>query len=257
MPIRLTFIMKTKMLGALAVALAFPLHADTLADVRTAVTALHGAQPIRAIAELHRTEKEEGRFSNDAFTGAATVDVGLDGEGVHITFAPAVVELFLREQREHTANPKKVDATSRTAGHVSPLWVLEHLNASDTFLGLLRYAKLQSETRVVWQNHPARLLVFHLDEPVPDGMKGIASLDIKEHRLKVWLGDDNLPLAAERVQEGTARVLLFHGSVRTVDSWSFTRVADHLVVARHDSSHSGDILGQKSVGQTSDVVIVK
>lgn len=249
--------MKTTGFAALAVAVALPLHADTLADVRAAVTALHGAQPIHATAELHRTEKEEGRFSNDVFTGAATVDVGLDSEGVHITFAPAVVEQFLREQREHTGNPKKVDATSRTAGHVSPLWVLEHLNAADTFLGLLRYAKLRSESRVAWQNRPARLLTFRIDEPEPEGMRGIANLDIKEHTLKVWLGDDNVPLAAERVQEGTARVLLFHGSVKTVDSWSFARVADHLVVTRHDSSHNGDILGQKSVGQTSDVVTVK
>ncbi len=250
-------IMKTIVFGALVVVLSNPLHADTVADVRTAVGGLHGAQPIHATAELHRTEKEEGRFTNDAFTGAATVDVGLDADGVHITFAPAVVGQFLREQREHTANPKKVDATSRTAGHVNPLWVLEHLNAADTFLGLLRYAKLRSETRIAWQNRQARLLVFRIDEPEPEGMRGIANLDMKEHSLKVWLGDDNVPLAAERVQEGTARVLLFHGSVRTVDSWSFARVADHLVVARHDSSHKGDILGQKSVGQSSDVVTVK
>src|SRR5258708_6212002 len=161
--VRLTVMMKTSVFAVFAVALSIPLYADTLADVRTAVLALHGAQPIRATAELRRTEKEEGRFANDAFTGAAAVDLPLYSEGVHITFAPPVVEQFLRERREHTANPKKVDATSRTAGNVSPLWVLEHLNAADTFLGLLRYAKLRSETRVAWQSRPARLLTFRID----------------------------------------------------------------------------------------------
>ncbi len=183
--------------------------------------------------------------------------MGLDGEGVHITFAPAVVEQFVREQREHTANPKKIDATSRTAGHVDPLWVLEHLNAADMFLGLLRYARLQSEVHVTWQSHPARLLAFRIDEPEPPGMKGIGSVDIKENRLRVWIGDDNLPLAAERVQDGTVRVFLFHGTMKSLESWSFARVADHLVVTRHDSSHNADILGQKSVGQSSDVVTIR
>jgi len=249
--------MKTILLATLAVVLALPSHADTLADVRTAVAALRGAQPIRAVAELHRTDKDEGRFSNDNFTGAASVDVGLDGEGVHISFAPAVVEQFVREQRERTANPKKVDATSRTAGHVGPLWVLEHLNAADTFLGMLRYAKLQRESRVSYQNRAARLLVFAIDEPVPEGMRGIGSVDVKLHQLRVWVGDDNLPFAAERTQDGTARVFLFHGTIKTQDSWTFAHVSDHLVITRHDTSHNGDILGQKSDGRSTDVLSVR
>ncbi len=249
--------MKTIVFAVLSVTLALPLHADTLADVRAAVTALHGAQPIRANAELHRTDNDDGRFSNDHFTGAATIEMAVDGEGVHLTFSPAMLDLFLREQREHTANPKKIDATSRTAGGVGPLWVLEHLNASDTFLGMLRYAKLQSETRAPWQSRPARLLVFRVDEPVPDGIRGIGSIDIKVHQLKVWVGDDNLPLAAELVQEGTVRVLLFHGGMKLRESWSFGRAADHFVIVRHDSSHSADMLGQKSVGQTSDVITIR
>jgi hypothetical protein len=254
---RLPFIMKLLALAALAVAGTLPLHADTLAEVRAAVTALKGAQPIRATAELKRTDKEAGRFSNDSFTGAATVDIGLDGDGVHISFSPAVVEQFVREQREHTANPKVVDATSRTAGHVGPLWVLEHLNAADTFLGMLRYAKLQSETRAAWQSRPARLLLFRIEEPAPEGMKGIGSVEVKQHQLKVWIGEDNLPLAAERERDGTARIFFFHGSIKSRDSWSFARVADHLVIVRHATSHNADMLGQKSDGQSSDLLTVR
>src|SRR5580765_8466887 len=108
-------------------ALAFPLHADTLADVRAAVSALRGTQPIHAAVEMRRSDNDSGRFSNDHFNGTASADVGLDSAGVHVTFAPALVEQVLREQRERTANAKLIDATTRTAGHVGPLWVLEHL----------------------------------------------------------------------------------------------------------------------------------
>ncbi len=236
-----------------ALVLALPLRADTLADVRIAVSALHGAQPIRATVELRRSDDENGRFSNDRFNGAASVDVALDAEGVHVRFAPALVEQIVREQREHAADAKKIDTTARTAGHVGPLWVLEHLNAADTFLGMLRHAKLQSETRSSWQSHPARLLTFHVEEPEPDGMKGLGSVGVKERQLKVWIGDDNVPLAAERSQEATPRVLFFHGTVKSHDTWSFAHVNDHLVIVRHDSSHDADMLGQKSSGQCANV----
>lgn len=247
--------MKTLVLAALAVAL--PLHADTLADVRAAVTALHGTQPIRATVDMKRNDNDSGRFSNDRFTGAASVDVAVDGEGVHLTFAPAFVEQVLRERRERRTNEKKVDPTTRTVSGVGALWVLDHLNASDTFLGLLRHATLQSETRAAWQSRPARLLVLRIDEPEPEGFKGLGSVGMKVHRLNVWVGDDNLPLAAERVQEATPRVLFFHGTMKSRESWAFARVTDHLVVLRHDASHAADMLGQKSTGDTSDVITLR
>jgi hypothetical protein len=235
-------------------ALALPLHADTLADVRAAVSALHGTQPIHATVEMRRSDNDNGRFSNDHFNGTASADVGLDSAGVHVTFAPALVDQVLREKRERAANAKSIDATTRTAERVGPLWVLEHLNASDTFLGLLRYARLRSETSSAWQSRPARLLVFQIDEPEPEGFKGLGSVGVKEHHLKVWIGDDNIPIAAEHVQEATPRVLFFHGSMVLRETWSFAHVSDHLVIVRSNSSHTVDMLGQKSNGESSEVL---
>jgi hypothetical protein len=247
--------MKRLLLAALAVSL--PLHADTLADLKAAVGGLRGSQPIRAGAELHKSEKEEGRFSDGPFSGGVSLEVALGVDGAHLTFAPAVIEQFAREQREHSLNPKKPAALSRTAERLGPLWVLEHLNAADTFLGLLRYAKLQSETRAAAAGgRPARLLVFKVDSPTRD-MKGLGGLEMKEHTLRVWVGEDNLPIAAEEVQDGTVRVLLFHGSIKLRDSWTFGRSGDHLVMLRHDSTHSGDLFGQKSDGSGTEIVTVR
>jgi hypothetical protein len=106
----------------------------------------------------------------------------------------------------------------------------------------------------VWQSRPARLLVFQVDEPEPEGFKGLGSVGVKEHRLRVWIGADNIPLAAERVQEATPRVLFFHGSMVLRETWSFAHVADHLVIVRSNSSHTVDMLGQKSNGESSEVL---
>jgi len=245
--------MNRLLLAALAVAL--PLHADTLSDLKAAVGALRGTQPIRAAAELRRTEKEEGRFNNEAFTGSVALEVALAADGAHLNFAPAVVEQFAREQREETANPKKVPASSRVAERLGPLWVLEHLNAADTFLGMLRYAKLKSESRVTAQGRPARLLVFQVDAPVRD-IKG-GGLEMKEHTLRVWVGDDNLPFSTDEVQDGSVRVLLFHGSMWLHDTWTFGKSGDHLVMLRHEATHKADLFGQKSDGTGVETVVVR
>lgn len=246
--------MHNGLLAALvAFPLALPLHADTLTDLRNAVAALRGAVPIRATAELHRTENHEGRFANEKFTGAATVEMTIDGDGVHVTFPKPLLDQFLKEAHEQRADPKKVSPTQRTAGALSPLWVIQRLNAADTFLGLLHDAKLVSETRVAWQNRPARLLIFDRKNDLSQ-LKGIGNADIKMNRLRIWVGDDNLPLAADHNREGTIRVLLFHGKLNESESWQFARVADHLVITRYDSSDYGDLLGQKSDEKRLEIV---
>ena len=83
------------------------------------------------------------------------------------------------------------------------------------------------------------------------------SVGVKEHHLNVWIGDDNIPLAAEQVQEATPRVLFFHGSMMFRESWLFTHVTDHLVIIRSDSSHTFDMLGQKSSGESSEVLTLR
>ena len=52
-------------------------------------------------------------------------------------------------------------------------------------------------------------------------------------------------------------MLFFHGTLSTRESWSFAHVGDHLVITRHDSSHNAEMLGQKSRGETSDVLTVR
>lgn len=235
---------------------SFALYADTLADMKAAVAALRGTQPIRASAEVRRKDKDAGRFSNDAYEGSATVHLGLDSSGVHLDFPSALVEQFAREQREFAANPKKTPAASRTAGGVTPLWALQCLSASDQFLGMLRNAALKSEARTMLQSRPARLLVFDVKEIVPDGVKSIGSVEYPLNRLRVWVGDDNLPMAAEHTVERDAKFMFIHARGKEVNTWTFARVSDHLVVMHYTSTSSAEGFGQKGDNERSETITI-
>jgi hypothetical protein len=241
---------------ALLLLSAVSLRADTLADVKSAVAALRGTQPIRASAEIHRKDHDAGRFSNDNYEGTATVQVGLDASGVHLDFSSALVEQFAREQREFALNRKKIPTASRTAGGVTPLWALSRLNASDEFLGMLRTATPKSESRAMLQNHAARLLVFDVKEIVPDGVTSVGSVDYPVNRLRVWIGEDNLPMFAEHTVERDAKFMFIHARGKEVNTWTFARVSDHLVVMRYTSASSAEGFGQKGENQQSEVITI-
>ena len=73
----------------------------------------------------------------------------------------------------------------------------------------------------------------------------------------MWIGNDNVPLAAERVQKGTAGFLFLRGEMASHESWTFAHVADRLVVARYENSFAGSGFGQRGEGKTVHVVTMR
>src|SRR5258706_16209215 len=71
--------------------LAASARADTVADMRSAISQLRATKPIHASIEVQRSRKNEGRFANQQFTGAASLDVVEDEAGRGLTFAPGIV----------------------------------------------------------------------------------------------------------------------------------------------------------------------
>ncbi|HEY8847908.1 MAG TPA: hypothetical protein VIO12_01365, partial [Thermoanaerobaculia bacterium] len=58
---------------------AIPAGADSLSDLRTALTGLSGMRPVTAHVEIIRSRHSKGRFLNDDFQGSAVVQVQGDG----------------------------------------------------------------------------------------------------------------------------------------------------------------------------------
>ena len=224
----------TRLFGMLICALmAGGAGADTLGDVRAAVGRLGARQPVRGTFAVEQSVKAAGKFSNENTARSVSLEVLHDGAGVSITIPQALVAA-------------RSDAARGAIGSIRSLAVVEALDFRETLLEMMEHATITAEKRVAHGGRPARLLVLKL-QPRPKKESGsirIGSVN-SEEQLSLWVGDDNLPLAAERVQKTTAGFLIFHGSTEGRTSYTFAHTPDRLLVARMEASESGAGMGQK------------
>lgn len=125
------------------------------------------------------------------------------------------------------------------------------------FLRLIESASKVSETRGTRDGRPVRILVLKLTRKLPPEATSIFSVKFTEDQMTVWLGADNIPVAAERIQRGTAGFMFIKGSMNNRSSWIFGRYADRLVVLRGDVAYSGAGFGQRGEGRNVQVVTIK
>lgn len=236
---------------------AVPLHADTLTDIRAAVAQLHATKPIHVSLEVQRSRKNEGRFANSQFTGSATLDAIEDDSGLHITFPRALLQRADLESRAHNSDPRKPTPTRNAFDETQATDVADAVDFAQPFLRLIETAVKLSESPGMRDGRPVRILVLKLTRKLVPEATSIFSVKFTEDQMTVWLGDDNIPVAAERIQRGTAGFMFIKGSMMNRSSWSFARYADRLVVIRSDISYVGSGFGQKGEGRNVQVVTVR
>ncbi len=243
--------------GSVLVILALPLRADTVADIRTAVSQLRATKPIHVSIDVQRSRRNEGRFANQQFTGSASLDVVEDDGGLHITFPRSVLERSDRESREHTADPRKTTPTRAAINDTQATEVADAVDFAGPFLRLLESATKLNEVRGTRDGRAIRIVILKLTPKLPPEATSIFSVKFTEDQMTVWLGDDNIPVAAERIQRGTAGFMFIRGQMMNRSSWTFIHYADRLVATRDDSSYSGSGFGQKGEGRTVQVLTVR
>jgi hypothetical protein len=244
-------------LAALLPLLTIPIHADTLADMRAAIAQLRAIKPIHVSIDVQQSRKNEGRFANQQFTGSASLDVSEDEAGLHVTFSRALLDRADRESREHTADPRRQTPTRAAINDTEVTEIADAINFAPPFLRLLATATRVSETRGVRDGRPVRVVVLKLTPKLPPEATSIFSVKFTEDKMTVWLGDDNVPVAAERMQRGTAGFMFIKGQMTNRSTWTFGRYGDRLVVLRDDSSYAGSGFGQKGEGRSVQVLTVK
>jgi hypothetical protein len=218
-----------RLMGVMCAVLAVRAGADTLGDVRNAVKRLTAKVPVRATYGSESSMNAEGRFANQKSARAVTAEVVHDASGVSITVPQSLIE---KDDQDDV-------------GSLNALTIIETIDFRRPLLDLIENAAVTSESRVMLHGKPARLLALKL-RPKPRREGGSISVGKVESddQMKLWIGDDNVPLAAERVQNTTAGFMFIKAKHTGRTSYTFAHTADRLILARLESNDTGSGMGQ-------------
>lgn len=236
----------------LLVLCAVSARADSFADLKAAVAGLRGAAPIRATIEMQRVDLDKGKKPPETVSGGAVVDALVDGEGLHVAYAPALLAKVAKEQADRQANPEAHTPTTRAIAELGPLPIAERLDFGRRLAGLLSRSELVSEKRLVYEGRSARLLALKIKNPPPK--TSIGHVEILEDSLNVWIGDDNIPLAAQRTERYTGGILFIKAEIKQANRWTFLRKDDRLVATRSETKNTQNGFGQNS--EETEIVTV-
>jgi hypothetical protein len=233
------------MIGVMCILTALRAGADTLGDVRAAVGRLSAKTPVRATFAFRALSKASGRFGNENVQRNVSVEVAHDAAGVSITVPQTLLDEVSRARNRGDASAQNL------IGSIGTVAITDALDFRDSFLAMLDHAVVTREERIPFQGKPARHLLLKLQpRPKQSGTIDIGTVKT-DVELSLWIGDDSLPLVAERTQKSTAGFMFFHGTYSGRTNYTFAHTANRLVVARRETSGSGAGLGQNI--ETSDV----
>jgi hypothetical protein len=241
----------------LATGVGLPARAapDPLADLRAALGRLNGREPIRAAVEvqLFTQTKEDGKPRPEQGKGTIRVEDG--PEGLRVSYPRAALERVAEEERVHRVDPEKTTPTAAVLRELDANELAEVLSFAGPLATRLTHATVVDEHPDGTAGRPARLLVLKLSPTLTQAERK----HVKESALslKLWLGPDGVPFAAESILKVKAGFLLLTFNTETKERWDLARVGNRLVVTRHHQETSGAGLGQEFERKVTEVVSVE
>jgi hypothetical protein len=227
-----------RLIGMMCTLAALRAGADTLGDVRAAVSRLSAKPPLRATFQSKSFSTASGRLGNDKAQRNVSVEVAHDAAGISITVPQTLLDEVSRARNRGDASAQNL------IGSIGAIAIADALDFRDSLLAMLDHAVVTREERIPFQGKPARHLLLKLQpRPKQSGTIDIGTVKT-DVELSLWIGDDSLPLAAEHTQKGTAGFMFFHATYAGRASYTFAHTANRLMVVRLEMSGNGAGLGQ-------------
>lgn len=228
----------------LTFAVAIPLAADPLTDIKATLGKLTAREPIRATYEVQRSVVSEGKFDNDKVNGKAVVELEGTGGEFRVIIPKPLLDQIAREQEASALDVEKATPTVGALSQLDPVDTSTAIDFAPTLLHMLHGAKVISDSQSTFQGKPTRALVLRLQDRIEKEESG--RFKILENRLTLWVGPDLIPVGAEHLFQGKVSVLLLKFETKQKKSWYFAQIADRLVRTRHESSQNNSGMGQKA-----------
>lgn len=229
------------------------LRADGLTDVRATLLKMPSDQPLRARVEIKtRNSGGESDKQKQQAEGISAVIVESGAQGLKLSWSPEQINQSRKAAWEKIANPDAAKSDLATLTALDAGEALGLLDAADLLRRWLEKATLQEDRLDTFQRKQARLLVIRVDLPLNQEARKV--LKTSDGVLKLWLDEDGVPIAADRVINLRFSKFFLSYRVREHDAREFQSAGGRLIVTRaaHDSSGSG--LGHSEESRSTTTV---
>lgn len=223
--------------------LAQPLAADTMAEVRAALTRLPGTADVRARVEIrtknaHKVDEHAARQEQ----GTISVDVARLSGNLMITFPQGLMQRAAQEAQQRVQNAEASGPTRSSLGEVNAVSIAEALDHAPVLLRQLARAKFLGQRSGSFNGKPVRIASFAIQPNLPKAEKKyVKKIDVT---LRLWLDADGTPLVAEETSAVKLGFLFLTFERKAIEKSTFVRRDDHLVTVRRDATSSGAGIGQ-------------
>lgn len=209
-------------------------HADALTDLRATLRTLQGRDAIRAEVTVKGSAKDADGTSADA-CAIATVSVRADAKGLDLAFSPKLLDQATRAAAARAANPDLASPINDVLREATPADINDLVGFAPRLPRKIDRATLKESRVDALDGKPAHLVVLAL--PMRVSSKELDSLKPYEGSMKIWLGDDGTPRAADSAQRYGGRKFLISFSTDRSVSTRLQHIGTRLVTSqtRHDA----------------------
>jgi hypothetical protein len=230
--------------AAYALFLLLPaLRADGLSDLRAALKALPGAQPVKATLECQVWSRSGKAKQAKIIQGRVQAKVEAGPGGLKLGWDKAELD------RIQAATKAKDKGPEQAMGALKAEKAEALLDAAKDLLGDLEEAQVLEDRADAWQGRPARLLTLKLDatDMDEDDRKHLKSFS---HTLKVWMGPDGVPLGLSEQLDMKLSILFISVEMHHKASRTFAASGDRLMAVHDESEDSGSGAGEQGESKT-------
>ena len=244
-----------KLLPLIAIAVCWPLtaHGDALAELRTTLSQLNATTAVRGVFEVVSTNTNSDE--PQAFAGKAAASFEMNDAGLQVIYPKNLLAQATQEARNEEIDPDRQTPVRSGMSRIRTLSIVAMLDAAATLDSDLLTAQLTDVKASLYHGKTARVLALKLNPKTSKGSsKHMKSLDA---HMSIWLGDDGVPVAAERTVTARVSFMLISIDSTQTENWTYVRVGDRLVATHHDSSQKTDGFGQHNSSQLAEIVSVQ
>jgi len=226
--------------------LAVPLAADPIGDLRAVLQKYPAKGKFVASANFTVAQNAQEKAAN-AQNGSTTLDIESGAAGLQIRVPPAALESARSEEGVKKRDPKSATPTRTAMAALALFDVLDSVDSGAMLLNDLDQATLVSAKPFPLNGTPATLVQVKVKPTI------VPTRFVKEPKieLRVWVGSDGVPIAAERESNFSASVMVISASNVRKEHWDLSVAGDRLYASKHDEENKVSAVGKSAVTKKS------